>query len=72
MELTAAPGWRDQFVKQNKLIESKKEFGLPTDAPDWFKPTNNFRELVPAGPDQGSVYYEDTVAGKMFIYEVQL
>ncbi|HEV3326408.1 MAG TPA: hypothetical protein VG052_12410 [Puia sp.] len=72
LELTAPPEWRTRFITQNKLAETKQEYALPSDAPDWFKPGKGFRTLAPAAPDQGSVYYEDSVTGEMFIYEIQL
>lgn len=72
LELTAPGEWRTRFITQNKLVETKLEYPLPSDAPGWFRPDKNFRTLAPATPDQGSVYYEDTATGKMFIYEIQL
>ena len=72
LELNASPLWRKEFIKQNNLILSKTEIILPSDAPSWFKPTGNFRVFVREGFSQGSVYYEDPVNGRMFIYEIQL
>jgi len=72
LEVKASPSWRMQFIKQNNLIETKESPDTPSDAPSWFSPGKNFRTWVPAGVNQGSVYYADTLTGKMFIYEIQL
>lgn len=72
MDVKTPQAWRSQFIKQNNLVETTDQYGLPSDAPDWFKPTKSFRAFVPAGPGQGSVYYEDTLTGRMLIYEIQL
>jgi hypothetical protein len=72
LELKASSSWRKKFIKQNSLIEDKKTESIPSDAPLWFKPGVNLRTLKQSGFNQGSVYYEDTISGKMFIYEIQL
>lgn len=72
LELQAPSSWRAHFLEQNNLVKATDSIGLPSDAPVWFTPEKNCRILKQKGPDQGSVYYEDTLTGKMFIYEVQL
>jgi len=72
LDLTAPSDWRLEFIKQNNLVKTTEQYGFPSDAPDWFKPTKSFRTFVQAGSGQGSVYYEDTLTGRMLIYETQL
>ena len=72
LELIALPLWRSEFIKQNNLVENKEESNIPADAPNWFKPGKKFRALVHSGFSQGSIYFEDTTTGKMFIHEIQL
>jgi hypothetical protein len=72
LEVKAPSSWRKQFIKQNNLVEIKESKNVPSDAPSWFSPGKNFRTWVPAAISQGSVYYEDTLTGKLFIYEIQL
>ncbi|MNY58765.1 hypothetical protein D3C86_1951440 [compost metagenome] len=45
---------------------------IPSDAPKWFKPGRNCIAWKSPDDDQGSVYYIDSLTGKMFIYEIQL
>jgi len=72
LELQAPSSWIAQFIEQNSLVKAPDNPGFPSDAPGWFNPGKDFRILKQKGFDQGSVYYEDTLAGKVFIYEVQL
>jgi hypothetical protein len=72
LELKASALWRKEFIKQNNLVENKETNDVTSDAPSWFRPGKNFRTLTPSGFTQGSTYYEDTVSGRMFIYEIQL
>ena len=72
IELNASPLWRKEFIKQNDLIKTSERQSIPSDAPVWFKPGKNFNLFIPSGFNQGSQYYEDTVSGKVFIYEIQL
>ena len=72
LELKASPLWRKEFIKQNNLLKNKETKSIPSDAPLWFKPGNNFRILTVPGFSEGSIYFEDTISGKMFIYEIQL
>jgi len=72
LELKASPLWRREFIKQNNLVVAKTQEVIPSDRPSWFMPDTNFLKLVPSGSNEGSVYFEDTVTGKVFIYEIQL
>ena len=72
LELKAPAQWRSQFIRQNNLVETKTIPILPSDAPAWFSPRKNLRILAHTENGQGSSYYEDTVTGEMFIYEIQL
>jgi hypothetical protein len=72
LELKAPAPWRMQFVQQNKLVVTNTRPAIPSDAPAWFAPGMNLRTLAPVENGQGSIYCEDTLTGKMFIYEIQL
>jgi hypothetical protein len=72
LELKASPLWRKELIKQNNLVETKERTSIPSKAPTWFKPTESFKAFTQSGFSQGSVYFEDTVSGRMFIYEIQL
>jgi hypothetical protein len=71
LELEAPTNWINQFNIQNNL-KPADDAALPSDAPSWFKPSKTVRVFKQAGSDQGSRYFEDPLAGKMFVYEVQL
>lgn len=72
MELQVPRYWMNQFVYQNNLVKSNNEPPLPSDAPSWFMPGKNAQIYLKKGFDEGSFYCEDTLANKMFIYEIQL
>jgi hypothetical protein len=73
LELKAPAFWRDQFIKQNNLVYKKDTtIGLEQDAPIWFTPTTTYKIFIPSGFNEGSVYYNDSVSDRMFIYEIQL
>lgn len=72
LELKGSPLWRNEFIKQNSLIQGKTDESLPSNAPSWFKPTAKFKIWKPSKFSQGAVYYENSQSGQMFIYEIQL
>lgn len=72
MELNAPPTWRKEFIKQNRLVPDSVTALVPDKAPYWFKPAKKYKAWVPKGFNEGSVYFEDTVNGNMFLYEIQL
>jgi hypothetical protein len=61
-----------EFIKQNDLVLDTSAATLPSDAPSWFKPKENYKVWVPPEINQGSTYYEDSLSRHMFIYEIQL
>ncbi len=73
LELNATSLWRNEFIKQNNLVYKKDTtIGLEQDAPPWFTPATTFKIFIPSGFNEGSVYYNDSVSDRMFIYEIQL
>ena len=73
LELKATTFWRSEFIRQNNLVYKKDTtITLEQDAPDWFKPTAQYKIFIPSGFSEGSVYYYDTVGERMLIYEIQL
>jgi hypothetical protein len=72
LELKAPASWRNQFIELNKMVRSDSDSALPSDAPSWFAPDKTMRIFRRIDDVEGSIYYEDTVTGKMLIYEIQL
>jgi hypothetical protein len=65
--------WWNEFLKQNNIVEDKNKWITPTDAPDWFKPSDSFiRYRIESDFDQGSRYFRDKLTGICYIYEIQL
>ena len=65
--------WWDEFLKQNNISEDKGDWTMPSDAPNWFKPSEiSVRYKENTNFDQGSRYFIDTVTGICYIYEIQL
>lgn len=71
MELKTSPLWRSEFIRQNSL-KRDTVYTLPDDTPSWFKPGPSDRIWQPSGFSQGSVYFEDSLSGRLLIYEIQL
>lgn len=72
LELTAPSYWRKEFIRRNNLIPDTIAVQLPSEAPAWFQPSKEYKVWIPSDFSQGSMYYEDTASGHMFIYEIQL
>lgn len=72
LELNASENWRKQFIKQNNMILVSDQWTQPADIPDWFKPSDSYRQWVSPNDKQGSRCFEDSVSGKIFIYQIQL
>lgn len=65
--------WWTEFLKQNHISADKNEWTIPSDAPTWFKPSeNSFRFCGNSDFDQGSRYFKDSSTGVCYIYEIQL
>lgn len=71
MELKVSPKWRDEYLRQNALVQAEDKWVCPQDAPSWFKPPQNYRIWRLPQPYQRSRVFEDGM-GHMFIYEIQL
>jgi hypothetical protein len=72
LELYAPQNWIKEYVKQNALIKDTTGTSLPKDKPHWFTPNKDYSVLKPQEGSESSLYFEDTLNGHMFIYEVQL
>ena len=71
LEIQPSATWRKAFLKQNNLtLGGDRDY--PTEAPVWFKPSDNYRVWKSSTSDQDSRYFEDTLSGHMYLYEVQL
>ena len=65
--------WWTEFLKQNYISPDKDNWTMPSDAPTWFKPTDNSIRYGGGDDfDQGSRYFRDTITGICYIYEIQL
>jgi len=65
--------WWNEFLKQNNIVEDKVKWIIPTDAPNWFKPSDSsVRYRIERDFDQGSRYFRDKLTGICYIYEIQL
>ena len=65
--------WWDTFLKKNHLLIDKNNWTMPTDAPSWFKPSNNSIRSGNADDfDQGSRYFRDPLTQVCYVYEIQL
>ena len=71
LELEASLIWRIQFVNQNQLVQTNAVEEIPSNAPGWFKPNSKSRIWTKASSPQPAYYYEDTINGKFYMYEVQ-
>lgn len=74
IELEAPAEWRANFIFQNHLVQIKSEDMPPPDPdiPEWFNPSGKSKIWLPVGPNQGSIYFEDSANNKMYLHEVQL
>lgn len=72
LDLKASTHWIHQFIEQNKLIESEKVKIISDDIPGWFRPPVGGKIFVSADSTNDSVYYYDSLAHKLLVYEIQL
>jgi len=72
LELTASKEWRRRFVQQNKMILTDDEWVKPNGIPAWFSPSDSCRQWILPDDKTGSRCFEDSVSGKIFIYQIQL
>jgi hypothetical protein len=71
LELTASPAWRAAFIAQNHLRKDSA-YTLPADKPNWFTATARVKIWKLTAGDPQSVILEDTVSGRLLIYDIQL
>jgi len=65
--------WWDEFLKQNNISEDKSDWTMPSDAPNWFNPSEtSVRYGGNTDFDQGSRYFRDTITRICYLYEIQL
>jgi hypothetical protein len=64
--------WWDEFIRQSNLSPDSSIWEKPTDAPAWFKPTDNSIQYGQSGFSQGSRYFRDSITGVCYVYEIQL
>ena len=71
LELDASSKWKNEFIKQNHLLNTVFNQDTPAGAPNWFTPQKNSR-MWRQQVDAGYMYMEDSKTGHFFIYEEQL
>lgn len=72
LEIEAPKNWCNELFKANKMIEDTAKISPIIDAPNWFIPNDSCRVWKLPDTFQNSRYFEDTIYGKLFIYEIQL
>ena len=72
LEIEAPKYWCHELFKVNKMIEDTARISPIIDAPNWFIPNDSCRVWKLPNSFQNSRYFEDTINGKLFIYEIQL
>ena len=73
LEFKPSDNWWNEFLEQNYISVDKGDWTIPNDAPTWFKPSENSIRFGGDGDfDQGSRYFQDTLTGVCYIYEIQL
>lgn len=73
LEFKPSEDWWNEFLKQNNISDDEGDWIMPTDAPTWFKPSENTVRFGGNNDfDQGSRYFKDTLTGVCYIYEIQL
>ncbi len=64
--------WWDEFLKLNYIPADKDEWTKPSDAPNWFQPSErSVRYGIKDDMDLGSRYFRDSLTGVCYIYEIQ-
>ena len=72
LELEVPPEWRNEFIRQNELVEADSQWASPADVPGWFDPPETFRVWKSSKLNRDSRVFEDSTTGHMFIYDIQL
>ncbi len=72
LEIKTNDEWIKQFIKENKLVLANDKWLQPNNMPAWFKPTNSSKQWRLPDQHAGSRYFEDTITGRFFLYEMQL
>ncbi|WP_282016005.1 hypothetical protein [Marinifilum flexuosum] len=73
LKLKPTKEWWNKFLEQNHLPINKDKWVRPSEAPSWFEPTeNSIKYGIGGNFDQGSRYFQDTLTGVCYIYEIQL
>lgn len=71
LEVQASDRWVKQFIKENKLIATGGDW-WGSNTPEWFKPRQSAKQWKLPDTSTDSRYFEDTITGRFFLYEVQL
>ena len=73
LKFNATDKWWNDFLKENSISKDKENWTIPNDAPKWFNPHKNYIRYGGGDDfDQGSRYFQDTISGAYYVYEIQL
>lgn len=73
LKIRSTEKWWTEFINQNQLQKDNESWTKPTDAPNWFNPTDQMIKYSSGEDfDQGSRYFIDTLTNESYIYEIQL
>jgi hypothetical protein len=64
--------WWSEFIKQNSLVPITTDWNPPTDTPKWFNPPKHCLKWATGDDFQGSRYFQDSLTGVCYVYEIQL
>jgi len=71
MKLKPTDNWWNQFVEINNMVIDTGIWKKPTDAPEWFRPSNDFVMYSVNNWGRSRVFY-DPQNGECYIYMIQL
>ena len=69
LKLKTTTEWWNQYIKENRMTIDTISWTKPSDAPNWFQPSNNCIKYN-LSPSTG--YFRDTINDDSYIYEMQL
>jgi len=72
LKIKPSDEWWSQFVAQNGLMLDTTQWFVPSDKPDWFTPPNTSKVYGFNEDYNNSRYFQDSLSGVWYIYEIQL
>jgi hypothetical protein len=72
LKIKPSDEWWLQFVEQNGLMLDTSQWYVPSKKPDWFTPPNTSKVYGFGEEYNNSRYFQDSLSGVCYIYEIQL